>query len=331
MIITKAPFRVSFFGGGTDYPGWYKENGGAVLASTIDKFCFITCRYLPPFFDHRSRISYTNIELVQSHDEIKHPSVRECLKYMQVDQGVEIHHDGDLPARTGLGSSSTFTVALLHALYALKGRMISSRDLANEAIYVEQEIIKENVGCQDQISAALGGFNLMEFDGSTQFRVSPVTVPKERLDQLGEHMLLVYTGQSRIASEIAGELVKQTPKRKNELKAIHQMVFEALKILNSKSDLSDFGRLLGESWKLKRGLTDRISNPQIDEIYETALKNGAIGGKLLGAGGGGFILLFAKPEKHRALQQKLKHLLFVPFRFESSGSQIIYYKRDEYE
>lgn len=331
MIITKAPFRISFFGGGTDYPAWYRVHGGAVLAATIDKYCYLTCRYLPPFFDHRTRISYTLIELVKEFDEIKHPSVRECLKYMAIEKGVEIHHDGDLPARTGLGSSSSFTVALLQALYALKGRLVSNRQLAADAIHVEQDIIKENVGCQDQILAALGGFNLIEFDANPDFRVQPVTIAKERADLLAKHMLLVYTGQSRIASEIAGELIKQTAKRKTELTAIHQMVFEALKILYSNRELAEFGKLLNEAWKLKRSLTDRISNPLVDEIYETAMKNGATGGKLLGAGGGGFVLLFASPDRQEKLKEALRRFLFVPFGFESSGTQIIYYKRDEYE
>ena len=330
MIITKAPFRISFFGGGTDYPGWFEENGGAVLGTTIDKYCYITCRYLPPFFDHYSRICYTLIETVKKFDDIKHPSVRECLKYMQIEKGIEIHHDGDLPARTGLGSSSSFTVALLHGLYALKGKMTSNAQLAREAIHVEQSIIRENVGCQDQIFAAMGGLNLIEFSANNDFKVSPMAIPNERTENLHSHLMLFYTGVSRMASEIAADLIQQTPKKKAELKAIHQMVFEGVKLLNSSDDIAGFGKLLHESWKLKRSLSSKISTPLVDEIYEAALAEGALGGKILGAGGGGFVLIFAKPEHQAKIKEKLKQFLHVPFQFDSSGSQIIFYKQDEY-
>jgi len=329
MIISRTPFRVSFFGGGTDYPVWRKENDGAVLATTIDKYCYISCRLLPPFFKHKSRIIYSKMEEVKDISEIQHPSARECLRFMKIKKGIEIHHDGDLPARTGLGSSSSFTVGLLNALCALKGAMASKEELARRAIYVEQKMIKENVGSQDQISTAFGGFNLIEFKGKENFRVQPITINSRRLKLLHSHLMLFFTGFSRKASEIAAEQIKQTPHKKEELKMMFSMVGEAIKILDSGKDILGFGKLLHENWLIKRGLTNKISTPLIDEIYSAALKAGASGGKLLGAGGGGFILFFAEPDKQQKVKTKLKKLLHVPFQFENLGSQIIFYTPPE--
>ena len=323
MIISRTPYRVSFFGGGTDYPDWYRENGGAVLATTIDKYCYINCRYLPPFFEQKFRIVYSQMELVNDLDEIRHPSVREVLKYLEVKQGVEIHHDGDLPSRSGLGSSSSFTVGLLNALYAMKGIMPSKTQLAQDAIHVEQEIIKENVGSQDQVMSAFGGFNRVNFNESG-FQVKPMTIDKEKLQELHNHLMLFFTGISRTASQIAGEQIHQIPNKKLELTEMYKMVDQGVNILNSNSDLLDFGRLLHESWMLKRSLTEKVSTLYIDYIYDTALKAGATGGKILGAGGGGFILFFVKPELQDHLKAALSGLLNIPFQFESSGSQIIY-------
>ena len=325
MVISRTPFRISFFGGGTDYPVWYKENGGAVLATTINKYCYITCRHLPPFFEHKSRIIYSKMEYVKDISEIQHPAVRECLKFMKINKGIEVHHDGDLPARTGMGSSSAFTVGLLHNLYALKGIMPTKRQLALDAIHLEQEIMKENVGSQDQALAAFGSFNLIEFGGKDHIKVSPITINSQRLENFQDHLMLFFTGFSRIASEIAAEQVRETPYKKKELKAMLEMVNAALEILNSNSDLSKFGKLLHESWQIKRGLSDKISTPLINEIYSTAMRVGALGGKLLGAGGGGFMLIFAKPEVQPKIKEKFKNLLYVPFRFETLGSQIIFY------
>lgn len=326
MVISRTPFRISFFGGGTDYPVWYREKGGAVLATTINKYCYLSCRYLPPFFEHKSRIIYSKIEYIKNSSEIQHPSVRECLRYMEIDKGVEIHHDGDIPARTGMGSSSSFTVGLLHALYALKGIMPTKRQLALDAIRLEQEIMRENVGSQDQAQAAFGGFNYIEFGGKEHIQVRPVTISPDRLEFFQSHLMLFFTGFSRTASEIAAEQVKNTPHKKKELTSMLGMVKEALDILNnSNRDLSSFGKLLHESWQLKRNLSPKISTPVIDEIYASALRSGALGGKLLGAGGGGFVLLFAKPEAQPKIKEKLKNLLYVPFRFESLGSQVIFY------
>jgi len=326
VIISRTPYRISFFGGGTDYPVWYEEHGGAVLATTINKYSYITCRYLPPFFEHKYRIVYSKTEHTQSISEIQHPSVRATLNFMGINRGVEIHHDGDLPARTGLGSSSSFTVGLIHSLYALKGKMISKRQLALDAIHIEQDILKENVGAQDQTSAAFGGFNKIEFGGDQHIQIQPITINPKKCRLLQDHLMLYFTGFSRIASEIAGEQIKKIPDKQSELHKMQGMVDEAIGILNGgDSDISDFGKLLHESWIIKRSLTDKISTPQIDTIYNDALGAGALGGKLLGAGGGGFILLFVEPEFQPTVKEKLKNLLYVPFEFENAGSQIIYY------
>ena len=329
MVITRTPFRISFFGGGTDYPTWYRENKGAVLTTTINKYCYINCRYLPPFFEHKHRIVYSKIENVKDINEIIHPAVKAILRFMKIKEGVEIHHDGDLPARTGLGSSSAFTVGLLHALYALKGEMRTKSSLAAEAIHIEQDIIKENVGSQDQIEVAFGGFNKINFNQDATFQVTPIILKKDKLQQLQNHLIFYFTGLSRFASEIAKEQIKNISKKKMELSIMYQMVEEAIKILNSNiAEISEFGKLLHESWKLKRSLTDKISNPRIDEIYTAARESGAVGGKLLGAGGGGFMVFFVKPEDQAKVKQRLKNLLQVPFQFENQGSQIILYQPD---
>lgn len=325
MIISRTPFRISFFGGGTDYPAWFRQHKGAVLATTINKYCYITCRYLPPFFEHRHRIIYSKMEHVKEVEDIQHVSVRETLKFMKIKEGMEIHHDGDLPARTGLGSSSSFTVGLLHALYALKGIMPSKMQLAREAIYIEQELNKENVGCQDQILASLGGFNRIDFSGDNHFSPTRITISSEKLKLLEKHLMLFFTGFSRNASDIAAEQIKNTPQKKRELTLMYQMVDEAISLLNT-SRFLDFGKLLHESWQLKRSLSHKISNHHMDDIYNTAIRAGARGGKLLGAGGGGFMLFLVEPEKQAKVRDTLRHLLHVPFEFDDLGSQIIFYQ-----
>jgi D-glycero-alpha-D-manno-heptose-7-phosphate kinase len=326
VIISKAPFRISFFGGGTDYPAWYDEHGGAVLATTIDKYCYVTVRYLPPFFKYNYRIRYTKREETQTISEIKHPSVRECLTFVGFDRGVEVQHNADLPARIGLGSSSTFTVCLLNALYALKGKMVTKRQLALEAVHIEQDRIKENVGSQDQTIAAFGGINRIEFGGPQQIQVQPITVDAQKLQFLHDRLMLFFTGFARTASPIEGEQIKRTPEKKTELERMYEMVDEAIGILNgSRSDLNDFGKLLHESWMIKRSLTRRITTPLIDEIYERGRRAGALGGKLLGAGGGGCILFFVEPERQDKVREELKEVLYIPFEFENLGAQIIYY------
>ncbi|MBI5560799.1 MAG: kinase [Deltaproteobacteria bacterium] len=329
MIISRTPFRISFFGGGTDYPAWYRKNGGAVLATTIDKYCYITCRYLPPFFDHRYRIVYSKVERVMDIPHIEHPSVKAVLGFMGIKDGMEVHHDGDLPARTGLGSSSAFTVGILNALHAYKGCMSPKKRLAKEAIHIERNVLRENVGSQDQALVAIGGFNKVEFTDDDDFLVTPITIGRERLEGIEKHLLLYFTGFSRYASEVAKAQIENTEKKKPELAIMQQMVDEAISIINAPSShLDEFGRLLHEAWMLKRSLSDRITNPKIDEIYEAARSSGAIGGKLLGAGGGGFMLFFAKPTDQPLIEQRLKGLLRVPFRFENQGSQIIFFQPD---
>jgi len=325
MIISRTPFRISFFGGGTDYPAWYREHGGAVLATSINKYCYISLRYLPQFFDYKSRLVYSKIELVKSSEEIQHPAVRAALKFLKIDDGIEIHHDGDLPARTGLGSSSTFTVGLLNALYALRGQMTTKMQLARDAIHLEHDLLQETVGAQDQVITAHGGLNRIDFAPDDTFSLSPLILKKDRLVSLQAHCMLIFTGFTRIASEIAAEQVKKTPENKPELKQMYEMVATATGLLAGDTDLAEFGKLLHENWQLKRRLSSRISTSEIDTIYEAGRAAGAIGGKILGAGGGGFLLLFARPDAQAKIRAKLDKLLHVPFRFEALGSQIIHY------
>src|ERR1700690_3204392 len=327
MIITRTPFRISFFGGGTDYPVWYRQHGGAVLSTAIDKGCYITCRHLPPFFEYHSRVSYSRVENVNNNKAIEHPSMRACLQYLEINDGIEIHHVADLPARTGLGTSSSFTVGLLLGLYALKNQMRDKHSLAADAIQVEQNLLKEAVGAQDQVSAAYGGFNRINFHTNDAIEVKRILTSQNRLAELEHHLALFFTGFSRTASEIAKEKIKATPNKERELTTMFQMVGEAETIITSANrSIDDFGRLMHESWKVKRSLTNNITNSSIDEIYETGLKAGALGGKLLGAGGGGFMLFFVPPERREALRQRLKNLLCVPFSFSSRGSQVVVYE-----
>lgn len=329
MIISRTPFRISFFGGGTDYPGWYRVHGGAVLATTIDKYCYLTCRFLPPFFEHRIRIVYSQIENCHSVDEIRHPACREILRYSEIDRGVEIHHDGDLPARSGMGTSSAFTVGLLHALYALKGHMPSKRQLATESIAIEQEILKEAVGSQDQVLAAYGGFRHVLFSSSGEITVRPVTLAPERMRELNRYLMLFYTGIRRTASDIAETYVNGLDEKEKQLRVIADLPREGISILCGGGDISAFGLLLNAAWQAKRGLSPRISNGDIEEIYNEALSAGALGGKLLGAGGGGFMLLFVPPASQAVVKQRLNKLIYVPFKFERSGSQIIFFEPEQ--
>lgn len=329
MIITRTPYRISFFGGGTDYPVWFMQHGGAVLATTIDKYCYISCRYLPPFFEHRSKIVYSRIETVSSNHDIEHPAVRGVLQYLGVDAGVEIHHDGDLPARTGLGSSSAFTVGLVQGMSALLGVAPSTKmELARQAIDVEQQLLKEHVGCQDQVLAAFGGLVRVDFATDATIRVNPIPVSPERSAEFQRYLMLVFTGLARTASDVAAKQVALTPALESELGTIRQMVDEAQMTLCGTGPIEELGRLLHESWRIKRSLTSKISTSVVDEIYATARRAGAIGGKLLGAGGGGFMVLFARPEEQPRIRRALDRLLIVPFAFESEGSQIILHHPD---
>jgi D-glycero-alpha-D-manno-heptose-7-phosphate kinase len=318
---------MSFFGGGTDYPIWYREHGGSVLSTTIDKSCYITCRWLPPFFEYHSRISYSKVENVSENMAIEHPSVRGCLQYLGIERGVEVHHIADLPARTGLGTSSAFTVGLLLGLYALKNQMRDKNSLAMEAIKVEQEILREAVGAQDQVSAAYGGFNRINFRRDGSIEVNRILTSADRLAGLEQHLALFFTGVSRTASEIAQEQLRLTPHRTRELTEMCALVDEAEAIItNPRRPLIEFGRLLHESWKIKKTLTQKITNPMIDEIYEAGLSAGAVGGKLLGAGGGGFMAFFVPPERREALRARLRKLLCIPFAFSTRGSHVVVYE-----
>lgn len=329
MIISRTPFRLSFFGGGTDYPTWSDVQGGEVLCSTINKFCYITARYLPPFFEHRTRLVYSQTELCSGIDDISHPAIRETLRQLRIDRGVEIHHDGDLPARSGLGSSSAFTVGLLHALYALKGYMPAREQLAREAIWIERDVLQETVGSQDQVAAAYGGLNHVLFHPGGTFDVRPVTIPQPRLALLAQHILLLYTGIRRTASDVARSYVPSLTEKHAHMRKIQGLVPEALALLNGRGSLEPFGALLHEGWEAKRALSDRITNEQIDWWYKRARQFGALGGKIIGAGGGGFLMLFAPPDCHASICQALPELVSVPFRFEPSGSQIIFYDPQE--
>jgi D-glycero-alpha-D-manno-heptose-7-phosphate kinase len=329
MIITRTPFRVSFFGGGTDYPCWYLAHGGSVLATTIDKYCYLTCRYLPPFFEHRFRIVYSKTETCRTVDEITHPAVREVLRYLRIDRGVEIHHDGDLPARSGLGSSSAFTVGLLNALHGLKGQIASKNQLAIETIHIEQELLREAVGSQDQVLAAYGGLNHISFLPSGEFSVQPMTLTRERTQELNAHLMLFYTGIRRTASDIAQSYAQDLKSKERHMRLLGLLVSEAISIATGEQDICEFGRLLHEGWQAKRSLSPKISNSHVEDLYEQALSAGAIGGKLIGAGGGGFMLLFIKPENQPRVVEKLNKLIHVPFRFENAGSQTIFFDPEE--
>lgn len=329
MIISRTPFRISFFGGGTDYPAWYRARGGTVLATTINKYCYISCRYLPPFFAHKIRVVYSRIENCQDVGEIRHPAVREVLRYLKIDRGVEIHHDGDLPARSGMGSSSAFTVGLLHALYALKGQIPSVRQLSTESIYVEQELMQEVVGCQDQVLAAYGGFNHIVFHQNGDIAVRPMTLSPDRIGDLSAHLMLFFTGVNRTASDIAQSYSQDLEAKDKVMRTMSEMVEEGIAILNGGDELDRFGHLLHDGWLLKRSLSAKISNDFIEQLYDEARTAGAIGGKLLGAGGGGFMLLFVRPRDQHRVRERLRHLIYVPFRFEFSGSRIIFFDPEE--
>jgi D-glycero-alpha-D-manno-heptose-7-phosphate kinase len=330
MIISKTPYRISFFGGGTDFPAWYKENGGQVLSTSIDKYSYLTCRILPPFFSYKYRIRYYKREEVNNLTEIQHPSIRECLVYNKIDQGVDIVHHGDLPAQSGLGTSSTFTVGLLHALVALNNHIPTKKTLALNAIHIEQNVLRENVGSQDQVAAAYGGLNIIKFNGINEFDVNPLIIDiKEKLN-FESHLLLFFTGLSRNSSEITIDQLQRLSQNSSLLYEMSTLVDEAVRCMfNFNNNIKLFGELLDSQWKLKRTMSKSITNSDIDQIYEIGIKAGAIGGKLLGAGGGGFMLFFAKPENHKGILERLSKLLHVPFKFDNAGSQIIYNSNNE--
>ena len=326
MIISRTPFRISFFGGGTDFPAWYLKNGGAVLSTAIDKYCYLTCRYLPPFFEHNFRVLWSKSERCKDLNEITHPVIPKAVKWMKIDHGLEIHHDGDLPARSGIGSSSSFVVGLLHSFNALKGNMISREQLLEDSIYLEQEILEENVGSQDQTSAGYGGFNQIFFKQNGLIGVNPITLPKTRLEEFNEHLMLFFSGISRSSSQVSESFTANMKNMESELHLFRDMVDQGAGILNSGTDIKEFGELLHQAWRIKRTLSEKITNFECDRIYQTAISAGAIGGKILGAGGGGFMLFFVPPNKQDAVLKALDGLVYVPFKINAPGSQIIHYE-----
>ena len=329
MIITKTPFRMSFFGGGTDMLEFFNEHGGAVISTTFDKYCYVTVRHLPQFFNYTSELVYSKIEQVNNIDKIEHPLVRNCIKFLDMHE-LRINYESDLPARTGLGTSSSFAVGLLNAFYALKGKYASKKQLADEAIYVERELCKENGGWQDQIAASFGGFNRIDFKNNG-YDVSPIIISPERKKKLNNNLMLFFTGFSRFSSEIQQSTVSSIKDKTQQLKEMLALVDTAQEVLvNDKSDLDEFGKLLDTTWRLKRQTGAKISTGSIDELYEKGIKAGALGGKLLGAGGGGFLVFYVQEEKQESVKRAMKDLLYVPFEFENGGTQILYYAPEFY-
>ncbi|MDA9816104.1 kinase [Alphaproteobacteria bacterium] len=325
MINTRTPFRITLFGGGTDYPEWYKEFGGKTINACIDKYCYISIRDLPPFFNYKWRLRYFITEEVSSISEIKHPSIKESLKYFNLKDGLEIVHQGDLPSRSGLGSSSAFTVGMVNAISGFQGKVITKRNLALTSINIEQNKIGEAVGSQDQVAAAYGGFNYTEFSKENEFSVTPISLDNKNLEKLQSHLLLCFTGLTRNAAEIAATQIEFTKSKKIDLKDVMAICDEGYKCLSQNYYyIAEIGRLLDEQWKIKKNLTKLISNSRIDEIYEIGKLNGAMGGKLLGAGGGGFMLFIADPKYHLEIKRALSEKMFVPFKFDFDGSKIIY-------
>lgn len=329
MIITQTPFRMSFFGGGTDFPAFYREHGGAVISTTFDKYCYVNVRHLPRFFDYSTELSYAKIERVSKIEDIQHPAIREAMKQLDMHE-IRLTYEADLPARSGLGTSSSFAVGMLNAFYALKGKYADKRKLADDAIFLERVLCNESGGVQDQIAASFGGLNRINFDASG-YSVNPVIISPERKNLLNRNLMLFFTGFSRFSSDIQVEAEKSLKSKQAQLLEMLSLVDDAEAVLTSKCDLNEFGRLLDYTWKLKRGITSKVSTDSIDAVYEKAMKAGATGGKLLGAGGGGFLLFYVEPEKQKKVHEVLKDFLYVPFEFETGGTRVIHYTPESYE
>ncbi len=330
MIITQTPFRMSFFGGGTDFSGFYNEHGGAVISTTFDKYAYVTVRHLPPFFDYRTHLTYSKEEKVNSIDEIKHPAIRNAMQWLDMHK-IRMTYEADLPARSGLGTSSSFAVGMLEAFYALKGKYADKRKLADDAIYLERTLCAEAGGIQDQIAASFGGFNRIDFN-RVGYTVRPVIMNRERKEELNSHLMLFFTGFSRFSSDIQKTTEKSMKDKTSQLIEMYHLVDEAEKILTDKNiSLDEFGKLLDYTWKLKRGISGGISTDSIDEQYAKAINAGALGGKLLGAGGGGFLLFYVPLEKQSDVKNALKDQMYVPFKFENDGTKIIYYSAEDYK
>lgn len=329
MIITQTPFRMSFFGGGTDFAGFYNEHGGAVLSTTFDKYCYVTVRHLPKFFEYKTHLTYSKEEKVNSIDEINHPAIRNAMKMLDIHE-LRLVYDSDLPARSGLGTSSSFAVGMLEAFYALKGKYADKRKLADDAIYLERVLCNEAGGIQDQIAASFGGLNRINFSAGG-YEVKPVIIKTERKKELNSHLMLFFTGFSRFSSDIQKGTEKSMKNKTAQLLEMYRLVDEAEKILTDKNvSLDEFGKLLDYTWQLKRGISSGISTDSIDLQYEAAKKAGALGGKLLGAGGGGFLLFYVPLEKQQAVRESLKGQMYVPFQFENTGTKIIHYEPEDF-
>lgn len=331
MIITKTPFRMSFFGGGTDIANFFKEYGGAVLSTTFDKYCYVNVRHLPRFFEYTTELSYSRIERVSSIDDIKHPAIRNAMKMLDMYE-IRLTYEADLPARSGLGTSSSFAVGMLNAFYCLKGKYAGKKQLADEAIYLERNLCNEEGGWQDQIAASFGGMNRIEFNKDGTYDVRPIIIHPDRKKQLNDNLLMFFTGFTRFSSDMQKENRQGYSEKISQLKQMYDLVNEAETILEDEySNLDDFGRLLDVTWRLKRQTGSAITTNSIDALYEKGMKAGALGGKLLGAGGGGFLVFYVRPEKKKAVIKAMNNLLYVPFRFEEGGTQVIHYSPEMFE
>lgn len=326
MVIGKTPYRISFFGGGTDYPLWYLKNGGAVLAVSIDKYCYLTCRYLPFFSEYKYSILWSKTEKVNDLLDLQHPVIPKAVNWMGIEEGLEIHHYGDLPARSGIGSSSSFVVGLIHVLSALKEKMLSKHELLELALHLERNVLQENVGSQDQTLVTYGGFNKVDFLQTGQICVHPITIGNDKQKQLNARLMLFFSGTTRTASKVVQTFLSDLANRKEHLNKMKDLVDQGLKVLSRSTDLDEFGHLLHEAWCLKKQLSTSISTDLCDDIYERARKAGAIGGKLLGAGGGGFMLFYVPLNAQDKVLSTLSDLAYIPFKFEYQGSQIIHYE-----
>lgn len=331
MIITKTPFRMSFFGGGTDMEEYFKEYGGAVLSTTIDKYCYVNVRHLPRFFDYSTELAYSKTERVKDVNEIEHPLIRNAMKMLDMHE-IRLTYEADLPARSGLGTSSSFAVGTLLAFYALKGKYADKKKLADESIYLERILCDEAGGWQDQIAAAYGGLNKIVFN-KDGYEVKPVIVSPERKKQLNDNLMMFFTGFTRFSSDVQRVNNETTvEEKKAKLNKMYKMVNKAEKILCDKTkDLDDFGRLLDESWNLKKQTGKGVTTGAIDELYDRGMKAGALGGKLLGAGGGGFLIFYVQPEKQKEVKKAMNDLMYIPFNFDNEGSTIIHYSPETYE
>ena len=330
MIITKTPFRMSFFGGGTDMEDYFRENGGAILSTTFDKYCYVTVRHLPRFFDYSTELSYAKTERVTDVEDIRHPAIRNAMKMLDMYE-IRLTYEADLPARSGLGTSSSFAVGMLNAFHALKGKYADKKKLADEAIYLERELCQEAGGWQDQIAASFGGFNRINFNADS-YEVLPVIISPERKRQLNENLLMFFTGFTRFSSDVQKSNRVSDKEKHAQLKKMYKLVDEAEQVLVDKTrDLDDFGRLLDTTWKLKRQTGTTISTDSIDGLYAKGIEAGALGGKLLGAGGGGFLVFYVQPEKQGAVRKVMKDLMYIPFQFENGGTRVIHYTPEIYE